>query len=59
MAVYEYTCDDNHVYIDERPMADDDNVVGSECEICTKVLRRVYSRPSITFKGGGFYSSRG
>jgi len=59
MAVYEYTCDDNHVYIDERPMADDDNVVGSECEICTKVLRRVYSSSATIFKGRGFYSTGG
>ena len=59
MATYEYTCDDNHVYVDERPMADEDAIVGSKCEICTKELKRVYSSAAAIFKGKGFYSTGG
>lgn len=59
MAVYEYACDDNHAYIDERPMANHDNIVGSECKICTKALKRVYSLSATIFKGRGFYSTGG
>jgi predicted nucleic acid-binding Zn ribbon protein len=40
-------------------MTDADNVTGSECEICTKPLHRVYSSPAVQFKGPGFYSTRG
>jgi len=58
MATYEYTCENKHVYIDERPMAEEDKVVGSPCEICTKDLQRVYSSSAVIFKGSGFYSSR-
>lgn len=58
MATYEYTCENNHIYVDNRSMTDADNVTGSECEICTKPLNRVYSSPAVQFKGPGFYSSR-
>jgi predicted nucleic acid-binding Zn ribbon protein len=59
MAKYEYACDNSHVYIDERPMTEDDKVVGSECEICTRELKRVYSSAAAIFKGKGFYSTGG
>lgn len=59
MATYEYVCEDNHVYVDNRPMSEDDKVVGTPCEICTKELKRVYSPATAIFKGPGFYSSRG
>ena len=59
MATYEYICEDNHVYVDERPMANEDVIVGSKCEICTKELKRVYSSAAAIFKGKGFYSTGG
>ena len=59
MAIYEYMCESKHVYIDERPMVEEDNVVGSPCEICTNDLQRVYSSTATIFKGRGFYSTGG
>jgi putative FmdB family regulatory protein len=59
MATYEYVCEDNHVYVDTRGMSEDDNVVGTPCEICTKELKRVYSSAAAIFKGKGFYSTGG
>jgi predicted nucleic acid-binding Zn ribbon protein len=58
MATYEYKCEDNHVYIDERPMTADEGVI-PPCDICTKEMKRVYSSAvGIIFNAPGFYSSR-
>jgi predicted nucleic acid-binding Zn ribbon protein len=59
MAVYEYICENSHMYIDERPMIDDDVILNSECEICTKQLKRVYSSAAAIFKRKRFYSTGG
>jgi putative FmdB family regulatory protein len=59
MATYEYICDDNHVYVDIRGMSEEDKVIGTSCEICTKELKRVYSSSAVIFKGRGFYKTGG
>ena len=59
MATYEYTCDNNHVYVDERPMKEDDKVVNTPCEICEQPLKRIWDSSPTIFKGRGFYSTGG
>lgn len=58
MATYEYMCDDKHVTVEVRSMAEESKQT-VDCELCTKPARRVYSAPPVQFKGSGFYSSRG
>lgn len=58
MAIYEYTCDNNHIYTEQRAMTEPEQE-NRTCEICELSLRRIYGTPAIQFKGRGFNSSRG
>lgn len=57
MATYEYKCDNDHLYVEQRSMTEPETE--KFCEICEKELRRVYSAPPAIFKGKGFYSTGG
>jgi putative FmdB family regulatory protein len=57
MSTYEYKCEDNHSYIEERPMGSDQVI--TLCPVCSKSLKRVFTSNPVLFKGSGFYSSRG
>jgi putative FmdB family regulatory protein len=56
MAIYEYTCGvcDKSVTI-SRSITDPDGFY--ECNACDAPLKRVYSLLSVSFRGGGFYST--
>lgn len=52
MALYDYKCPECHIIhtvehgIDEVPII--------ECKLCKKPMRKVFSAPTVTFKGGGW-----
>lgn len=52
MATYEYICEDQHVTVEVRGMTEDQVV--SECELCGKEIKRLFTAPPIQFKGSGF-----
>jgi putative FmdB family regulatory protein len=56
MATYTYKCPDCRVPIDIiRGIKDAETSM--ECSDCGSVMMRVYSSPSVTFNGSGFYST--
>lgn len=62
MAQYDYTCDNSHDTIVERPMTDKEGSYTCQEEGCGLPLKRVYtitSAPGIIFKGKGFYKTGG
>lgn len=59
MAQYEYTCEDGHYNLIERPMSEPEGNPTCSTEGCSKSLKRIYSTPSIQFKGKGFYKTGG
>jgi putative FmdB family regulatory protein len=59
MAIYEYICVDGHEYTEERAMTEEQKTFTCPKPKCDKELKRVFFTPAITFKGPGFYSSRG
>ena len=59
MPTYEYVCENGHPYTEVRGINDEDSVTTCAEDGCGSKLKRVFSAPPITFKGGGFSSSRG
>lgn len=59
MATYEYICDKGHNVLQERPMTEEQTEFTCSAPMCNAQLTRVYSTPSISFKGRGFYSTGG
>lgn len=57
MPAYDYICDDEHLYTENRSMSEEQKVTECPVEGCGKPLIRVWSTPSAVFKGSGFYST--
>ena len=54
MPIYEYKCDNGHVFDVMQPMADDPL---TECIECGAPAVRVLHSPAVHFKGSGFYNT--
>jgi putative FmdB family regulatory protein len=54
MPVYEYRCDNGHVFETMQRMSDDPL---SSCETCSAPVQRVFHPVAVHFKGKGFYST--
>jgi putative FmdB family regulatory protein len=54
MPVYEYRCDNGHVFEAMQRMSDDPV---SSCETCSAPVQRVFHPVAVHFKGKGFYST--
>jgi len=59
MPTYEYVCEKEHRVIQDRKIEDRDIISTCSAPLCNYLLERVYSAPSISFKGSGFYSTGG
>jgi len=57
MPSYEYICAKGHENLIERPMTEPEGNPTCTAPECSENLKRVYSVPSISFKGNGFYST--
>jgi len=54
MPVYEYRCDDGHVFEVVQRMVDDPV---ETCETCGAPVQRVFHPVAVHFKGSGFYTT--
>ncbi|MGH2938465.1 MAG: FmdB family zinc ribbon protein [Solirubrobacterales bacterium] len=54
MPIYEYKCDNGHVFDVMQKMADDPL---TECVECDSPAVRVLTAPAVHFKGSGFYNT--
>lgn len=54
MPVYEYKCENGHIFEAVRKMADDPL---TECEVCEAPVERVFHPFAVHFKGSGFYTT--
>lgn len=54
MPIYEYKCDNGHVFDVMQKMADDSL---TECVECGAPCVRVLTAPAVHFKGSGFYNT--
>ncbi len=54
MPIYEYKCDEGHLFETVRKMADDPL---TECEVCGAPVQRVFHPIAVHFKGSGFYTT--
>ena len=54
MPIYEYTCDNGHVFDVIQKMTDEPL---RECQECGAPAARVLSAPAIHFKGSGFHNT--
>lgn len=54
MPIYEYKCDNGHVFDVMQRMADDPL---TECQECGAPAVRVLHSPAVHFKGSGFYNT--
>lgn len=54
MPIYEYKCDNGHVFDVMQKMADDPL---TECVECGAPAVRVLTAPAVHFKGSGFYNT--
>lgn len=61
MPTYEYKCSENpeHTFSENRGMTEDPTRSTCAEEGCDAKLKRIFGTPPITFKGGGFHSTRG
>jgi putative FmdB family regulatory protein len=59
VATYEYICVRGHENLIERPMSEPEGNPTCSAPECSESLKRVFSTPSISFKGRGFYSTGG
>jgi putative FmdB family regulatory protein len=54
--IYQYECPgDNEIVEIERSVNEPE--IDYACGLCGAKLRRIYTAPTITFKGSGFYST--
>ena len=54
MPLYDYRCENGHVYEVMQRMSDDPI---TECEVCAAPVQRVMHAPAVHFKGSGFYTT--
>ena len=54
MPIYEYRCENDHVFEVIQRMADDPV---TKCEVCGAPVQRVFHPVAVHFKGSGFYST--
>jgi putative FmdB family regulatory protein len=54
MPIYEYKCDNGHVFEVIQKMSDEPL---RECEVCGAPAARVLAPPAIHFKGSGFHNT--
>jgi putative FmdB family regulatory protein len=54
MPIYEYKCDNGHVFETIQKMSDEPL---RECEVCGAHASRVLTPPAIHFKGSGFHNT--
>lgn len=54
MPIYEYKCDNGHVFDVMQKMAEDPL---TECVECGAPAHRVLTAPAVHFKGSGFYNT--
>jgi putative FmdB family regulatory protein len=54
MPIYEYRCDNGHVFEAMQRMSDDPL---TECSVCGAPVQRVFHPVAIHFKGSGFYNT--
>ncbi len=54
MPIYEYRCDNGHVFEVMQRMTDDPVAV---CQTCEASVQRVFHPVAVHFKGSGFYST--
>jgi putative FmdB family regulatory protein len=54
MPIYEYKCDNGHVFEVMQRMSDD---ALTECNVCGAPVQRVFHPVAIHFKGSGFYNT--
>lgn len=54
MPIYEYKCDNGHVFETIQKMSDEPL---RECEVCGAPASRVLTPPAIHFKGSGFHNT--
>jgi putative FmdB family regulatory protein len=54
MPVYEYRCDNGHVFETMQRMSDDPL---DSCETCSAPVQRVFHPVAVHFKGKGFYNT--
>ena len=59
MPTYQYVCENGHEYEEVRGMNDEPSRTTCTKPDCGTKLKRKFTAPPITFKGGGFSSSRG
>ena len=54
MPIYEYKCDNDHVFDVMQKMSED---ALTECVECGAPAQRVLTAPAVHFKGSGFYNT--
>ena len=54
MPIYEYRCENGHVFEVIQKMSDDPVTT---CEVCGAAVERVFHPIAVHFKGSGFYST--
>jgi putative FmdB family regulatory protein len=54
MPIYEYKCENGHIFEVMQRMSDDPL---TECSICGAPVQRVFHPVAIHFKGSGFYNT--
>jgi putative FmdB family regulatory protein len=54
MPIYEYKCDNGHVFDVMQRMTDE---ALTECQVCGAPAVRVLHSPAVHFKGSGFYNT--
>jgi len=54
MPIYEYRCEQGHIFEVMQRMSDDPVQV---CETCAAPVARVFRPPAVHFKGSGFYNT--
>lgn len=59
MPTYEFICSNGHKVEQERSFDQRNIETFCQQENCSQSLVRVFSKPSIVFKGGGFFSRGG
>lgn len=54
MPLYDYRCENGHIFEVMQRMSDDPI---TECEVCEAPVQRVLHAPAVHFKGSGFYTT--
>ncbi|HWD64314.1 MAG TPA: FmdB family zinc ribbon protein [Solirubrobacteraceae bacterium] len=54
MPIYEYKCENGHVFDATQRMSDDPL---TECQVCGAPVKRVFHPVAVHFKGSGFYNT--